>query len=48
LKEGVYLIENLNGRREEIDIYSVDPMIVRRKIGMVFSKAEPIPNNEHL
>jgi phosphate transport system ATP-binding protein len=39
----VYLIENLNGRREEIDIYSVDPMIVRRKIGMVFQKPNPFP-----
>jgi len=39
----VYLIENFNGRREEIDIYSVDPMLVRRKIGMVFQKPNPFP-----
>lgn len=36
----VFLIENSN---EIIDIYSVDPMLVRRKIGMVFQKPNPFP-----
>ncbi len=36
----VFLIENSN---EVIDIYSVDPMLVRRKIGMVFQKPNPFP-----
>ena len=36
----VLLIENSN---EIIDVYSVDPMLVRRKIGMVFQKPNPFP-----
>ncbi len=36
----VFLIENSN---EIIDVYSVDPMLVRRKIGMVFQKPNPFP-----
>ncbi|MCS7230356.1 MAG: phosphate ABC transporter ATP-binding protein PstB [Candidatus Kryptonium sp.] len=39
----VYLIETDGYKREEIDIYSVDPMFVRRKIGMVFQKPNPFP-----
>jgi len=38
----VYLIEN-SYKREEIDIYSIDPMLVRRKIGMVFQRPNPFP-----
>lgn len=36
----VYLIED---QKREIDIYSIDPMMVRRKIGMVFQKPNPFP-----
>lgn len=39
----VYLIESDGYKKEEIDIYSVDPMFVRRKIGMVFQKPNPFP-----
>lgn len=38
----VFLIENSH-KREEIDIYSIDPMLVRRKIGMVFQRPNPFP-----
>ncbi len=41
--EGKVILIEKNHRVEEIDLYSVDPMLVRRKIGMVFQKPNPFP-----
>jgi phosphate transport system ATP-binding protein len=41
--EGKVILIEKNHQIEEIDVYSIDPMLVRRKIGMVFQKPNPFP-----